>query len=143
MHADDVVLQGLVAYLQAIPGLEDHVTVDEEAIPADPELPWCWVQLGDFEIAGRTLEGKKFRTLTVFVDLITRARVGAMQAAGAIAAVIENRIDADPRLGGLVRSAEIQSGTRSRNDEASIARLRLIYLIQYSTVRGSAGTPTT
>lgn len=141
MHADDVLIAALAVYLQSIPGLEDHVTLDEADIPEEIDLPWAWLQLGDFNIASRTLEGKKHRSLEVHIDLITRNRRGQMEQANTLAAVIENRIDADPTLGRRVASAQLLSGTRERDDTASMARLRLIYSIEYSTAAGAATTP--
>lgn len=141
MHVDDAVLEGLASYLRNIPGLEDHITLDEETIPAEPDTPWCWLQLGDFVIDGGTIDGKKYRSLEVHVDLIGMGRRGPMKAAGTIAAAIEDRIDADPRLGGLVRSSRLVGGTRERDDPASAAHLRLTYSLEFATARGAATTP--
>lgn len=139
MHADDLILQGFADFLAGIPGLEDHVTTDSEQIPDAPELPWCFLQLGDFTITGATVEGKKFRSVIVQIILITASRFGPMQKANSLAAVIEDRVDANPRLGGLLLNSTLQGGERLR--EETLARVQLTYSADYSTAAGAVSTP--
>lgn len=138
-HADDVILDAALALLAHIPGLEDHVTADEEAITSVDELPWCHVNLGDSAIDGATARGKKQRSSSIHIDLFVRARFKLLRKANSIAALIENRIDADPRLSGRVLGMRLVSLTRGRDDD--IARVRMTYLVTYSTAAGAAETP--
>lgn len=140
-HVDDVVLGRFVTYLLGIPGLEDHVTDNEDEVPEQIEAPWAWVHQGDEDIPSQNLSRKKTRTLTVYVDLITSANREAMKQANAIAARIENRIDADPRLGGIVGMAALQGLTRAREETLSVARVRMIYAFTFWTAAGAAETP--
>jgi hypothetical protein len=141
MHASDVVLQAFRSALEAIPGLEDHVVVDEEKIAEVEDLPWCWISLGDEDVNGETLNGKKTRGVFINADVLVAARYAAIQASNDIAAKIEDRIDADRTLGSLVGNAALQNIVRSRNDDASVARVRLTFLVTYWTRAGAAETP--
>lgn len=141
VHADDVILDAAMELLKHIPGLEDHVTADEEAITGVDDLPWCWAQLGDTDINTATTKGRKQRSLLIYFDLVVRARFKLLRAANSIAAAIENRIDANPRLGGLVLGMRLTGLTRGRPDETNVARVRMTYLVTYSTAAGAAETP--
>jgi hypothetical protein len=141
VHACDVILNAVKDRLARIPGLEHHVVVDEERIVGVDELPWCWIQLGDEDVVGTSLDGKKQRSLQVQIDLIVRDRFALMQKANTLAASIEDHLDVTPRLGGLVLSIRLQSHTRSRADDTPIARLRLTYLVTYQTAAGAAAIP--
>lgn len=140
-HAVDSILAAFVALLANVPGLEDHIVTDEEKIASPGELPWCWIQLGDEDVVSQTLAKKKTRSVFVFVDVITSDRFAAMQAANTIAALIEDRTDGDPTLGGLVGNITLQSTTRTRGEDSPIARLRMTYLATYWTRAGATATP--
>jgi hypothetical protein len=141
MHASDVVLQAFESKLQNIPGLEDHIVRDEEKLPKEIDLPWCWLSLADEDINGQTMNGKKTRGQFINVDLVASSRHSAMQAANQIAGLIEDRIDADITLGSVVGSAVLQSITRGRNEEIRVARVRMVYLVTYWTRAGASSTP--
>ena len=141
MHASDVILQAFVDLLSAIPGLEDHVVVDEEKISEVGELPWCWVSLGDEDVNLEGLNGKKARGLFIYADVLVAARYQAMQAANEIAGKIEDRIDGNRTLSGVVGGVTLQSITRSRNDDAQIARSRMAFQVIYWTRAGASSTP--
>jgi hypothetical protein len=141
MHASDVILQAFVSALAAIPGIEDRLVVDVEKIADVKDLPWCWVSLGNEDVNAETLDGKKTRGLFINVDVLVSARYEAMQAADALASKIEDRIDADRTLGAVVGSAALQSITRDRNDEATVSRARMIFLVTYWTRLGASSTP--
>lgn len=141
-HACDVVLAALETLLAHVPGLEDHVTSDEDKVGAIGEMPWCWIQLGDEVIESESLAGKKARQQLIHIDLLTSRRFGAMKQANAVAAHIENRIDTDRTLSRLVQSVILQGIQRARStDESPVARLRMTYAVGYRTLAGAAGTP--
>jgi hypothetical protein len=136
-----VVLQAFEAALGNVPGLEGHVVRDEDKIPSEIDLPWAWLNLGNEEINGQTLNGKKTRGQIINVDLVSSSRYGAMQATNELAGRVEDKVDADPRLGGIADSAVLQTILRERNEEIRVARVRMIYLVTYWTRAGASSTP--
>jgi len=141
VHASDVVLDALEALLQGIPGLEDHIVKDQGKLPSEIDLPWCWLNLGDEEISTQGLSGKKTRSLFINIDLLASDRYQAMQKANEIAGAIEDRVDANPTLGGIAGNTVLANVIRGRNDELNLARVRIVYNVTYWTRAGASSTP--
>lgn len=141
MHASDVVLQAFETALGAISGLEGHVTRDEDKIPNEIDMPWAWLNLGNEDINGQSLNGKKTRGQFINIDVVSSSRYAAMQTTNELTGRIEDKVDVDPTLGGIVGSALLQGIVRERNEELRVARARMVYLVTYWTRAGASSTP--
>lgn len=137
-HARDSIRLAVQALLANVPGLEDHICFDESRITEESQAPWLYVWLGDEDIEGATLRGKKQRTVQLSLDLIGRDRFAVEQQCETIGAQVENRFDTSPTLSGLVKSTSLRSIAIERSTEAPILRYRMIYVVIYWTEAGTA-----
>lgn len=137
-HARDSIRLAVQALLANVPGLEDHICFDEPRITDEDQAPWLYAWLGDEDIEGATLRGKKQRTVQLSLDLIGRDRFAVEQQCETIGAQIENRFDTSPTLSGLVKSVALRSIAIERSSEAPILRYRMTYVVIYWTEAGTA-----
>jgi len=137
-HARDSIRQAVQALLANVPGLQDHVCFDEPRITEEDQAPWLYVWLGDEDIEGATLRGKKQRTVQLSMDLIGRDRFAVEQQCEAIGAQVEDRMDGAPTLSGVVKSHMLRSIAIERSSEAPILRYRMTYVVIYWTEAGTA-----
>ncbi len=128
------------ALLANIPGLENHIVFDEAKIVAESDAPWCYVWLSDEDIQSITIgeKPKKERSTSLQVDLLGRDRFEVTQQCEGIGAQIEDRIDSDPKLGGLLKSNTLRGIKIERSNEAPIQRYRMTYNVIYWTEAGTA-----
>lgn len=136
MHVRGQIRARITTVLSAIPGLQDHVTIDWRDIPDQAEMPWAWVWIGNETITARTVSGKKQqRELELYIDLISRDIREVATQAESIAASIESALAADRTLGDLAKDCDLRAYTVDRDNDGSqpMMRLRLQYLITYMT----------
>jgi len=138
MHVRGQIRERVRVLLSAIPGLQDHVTIDARDVPDQAEMPWAWVWIGNEDVTTRTLGAKQQRELELSIDLIARdVREVATQAED-IAAEIETAMAADRRLGDLAQDSYLRAYTIDRDNEGNqpMMRLRLQYVVVYVTETG-------
>lgn len=142
MHVRGQIRERVRVLLSAIDGLQDHVTIDSREIPAEGELPWAWVWVGNEDVAPRTLGAKQQRELDLSIDLIARDTVQLADRVEDIAAAIEVALAADRKLSGLAQDTSLRAYTIERENEGSqpMMRLRLQYLVTYVTATGVPDT---
>lgn len=142
MHARGAIRIRVQQLLSKVDGLNDHIVFDDNDINADDELPWAWIVLGDEAIVPDTLKGRKRRTPDLRIILVARNRFALVERLEELARRIEDLIDGDPTLGGLVRPLQPRSLTIERSDESPLAAVILTYALTYRTAAGDAATPT-
>lgn len=142
MHVRGQIRAYIAARLAAVPGLQDHITIEAADVPDEAELPWALVSIGDEtitsrRIAGPTISAKQQRDATLTVDVMGRDRQDVADQVETIAARIEALLGADPLIGGLAKGSELRAITveRVRRSEGSqpMLTLRLQYQITYMT----------
>lgn len=142
MHVRGQIRAYVAARLAAVPGLEDHITIEAGDVPDESELPWALVSIGDENILPRTIAGpsravKQQREATLTIDVLGRDRVDVVTQVEDISAEIEALLATDPLLGGLAKSSELRALTveRLRYSEGSqpMLLLRLQYQVTYMT----------
>jgi hypothetical protein len=139
-HARDSIRLAVQALLANVPGLEDHICFDEPRITEEDKAPWCYVWLGDEDIAGITIgrPPKRQRSMQLTLDIVARGRFDIEQQCEAIGALIENLFDSKPTLNGLVKSLSQRSIAIERDSESPIIRYRMTYVVIYWTEAGTA-----
>lgn len=138
MHVRGQIRAYVAERLSAVPGLQDHVTIDSREVPNEAEMPWAWIWIGNEDVTVRTLGAKQQRELELSIDLIARdVREVATQAED-IATEIETAMAADRRLGNLAQDSYLRAYTIDRDNEGSqpMMRLRLQYVVVYVTETG-------
>lgn len=142
MHVRSQIRQWVATLLSAIPGLQDHVTIDSRDVPNEADMPWAWVWIGNEDVTTRTLSGqhgpKQQRELDLSIDLIVRDVYDVAEKAEDIAAEIEIAMAADRRLGNLAQDSYLRAYTIDRDNEGNqpMLRLRLQYVVVYVTETG-------
>lgn len=143
MHVRSQIRDRVRTLLSAIPGLQDHVTIEAKEVPDEAELPWAWIWVGNEDVTTRTLGGGQFgpkqqREMELSIDLIARDTRQVAEIAENIAAEVEIAMAADRRLGNLAQDSYLRAYTIDRNDEGGqpMLRLRLQYVVVYVTETG-------
>lgn len=139
-HARNSIRLAVKALLADIPGLEDHVSFDEPRLGEEDKAPWLYVWLGDEDVTNLTVGSppKKTRSVQLTMDLIGRDRFEVEQQCESIGAQIENRMDSDHTLNGLIKTSALRSISIERSPEAPVLRYRMIYVVTYWTAAGTA-----
>lgn len=140
MHARQIIREAMIEKIRGIDGLGDHLTQDKDQAEAAKDLPWAYVWLGD-ERLSQNLSGKKTRDAQGNIELIGRLSGPSTAAAESIAAVIEDRCDADPHLENKVASLRLTDIQVIENAERSLRSFRMVFRVIYFTAAGAASTP--
>jgi len=138
MHVRGQIRERVRVLLSAIPGLQDHVTIDAREVPDEADMPWAWVWVGNEDIIPRTLGAKQQRELDLSIDLIARDTQQLADRVEDIAAAIETVMASDRKLSNLAQDSTLRAYTIDRNNDGSqpMLRLRLQYVVTYLTETG-------
>lgn len=141
MHVRGQIRAYVAAKLSAVPGLQDHVTIEARDVPDEAELPWALVSIGNENVTPFTLgpPRKLEREADLNIDLIGRAPTDVASQVEDLAAQVETLLAEDESFGGLATDTRLVALTVDRVDDAAqpLLRLRLQYLITYQTASGA------
>jgi hypothetical protein len=141
VHVRGQIRAYVAARLAAVPGLQDHITLEARDVPNEAELPWALVSIGNENVSAYTLGNprKLEREAELNIDLIGRDRADVARQIEDIAAEVETLLAADESMGGLAQSSGLVALTVDRIEGGSqpMLRLRLQYQITYQTASGA------
>jgi len=139
MHVRAQIREYVRAQIATIPEISQYVTIDSEEIPEDLVLPWVHVSVGDEDVTTTNLGGalgrKQSRGLQLAADIYCIDKLEPLLKAESYGVLIEQKLSAAPRMGGLVKDVQLNGITVQRNSDgaAPACRLRYQWLVTYFT----------